>query len=58
MLYLFPSSVMKLDGTHFLWLLLFAMELKHAVPEDVIFLQIGEVTVLLLGKVKETTLPV
>ena len=49
---------MKLDGTHFLWLLLFAMELKHAVPEDVIFLQMGEVTVLLLGKVKETTLPV
>lgn len=50
-LYLFPSSVMTLDGTHFLWLLLFAIELKHAVEEDVILLQIGAVTVLPLGKV-------
>ena len=27
---LFPSSVMTLDGTHFLWLLLFAIELKRS----------------------------
>ena len=46
------------DGTHFLWLLLFAIELTHAVLLDVIVLQIGTDTLLLLGKVNDTTLPV
>ena len=52
------SIVIVRDGTHFLWLLLSAIELTHAVLKDVIVLQIGTDTLLLLGKVNDTTLPV
>ena len=46
-----PSIVKKLDGTHFLVLLLFTIELTQAASAVVLSLQTGNTSVLLSGKV-------